>query len=614
MFRKIIANISFSPALASQLGFYARRLRKEEATRRLGLIFTALALVVQSFVVFSPPEPANASSRSDFVPGGVRSIDEYLKHYDRNLNNIKDLYSQLGITREEISAAKLSTVNSKRDGVFSWGLKSRFSSAQGERVYTLYKDNGEARKFFYRPLKLWDTSPYASANGSNYNMYVGYSAKFGWFAIHKNCGNLITKKTPKAKAPNYRCSTITATQLTRAKYRFTFTEKSTSGASYKNATFTFGDGAKKSTTSRNIEHSFSKPGSYVVSVAPKFVVGGKTVSANSPNCKTTVNVEQAPQPVAQCDELTISRAGTIRTLDASSSFANGAKITGYHFVVTRDGAVVYNKSFASSQNSYSTSFDASEPGVYEARVTVKTSLGEKTSGDCAGSFTVAPPAVCGLNPSLLASDPACQPCPGDENLWIKDNECVADVLFTKKARNMTQADVDATTRVASASDRIVYVLTARNEGKDVASVDFDENLADVTEYAQVIDEGGGSYDNDAKTLSWPAVELQPGEVQARMFTVQLASTIPATARGNSDATSYDCRMINTFGNAVEINVDCPQVKAVESAVTELPQTGPTANLLLAGGLLAIVTYFYARSRQLNTEIRLIRRDINSKTI
>jgi len=54
MFRKIVSNLAFSPALVGQLGFYAKRLRREEATRRVGLIFTALALVVQGFAVFTP--------------------------------------------------------------------------------------------------------------------------------------------------------------------------------------------------------------------------------------------------------------------------------------------------------------------------------------------------------------------------------------------------------------------------------------------------------------------------------------------------------------------------------------------------------------------------------
>ena len=41
MFKKIVSQLSFSPALVGQLGFYARRLRKEQFTRRLGMVFMA---------------------------------------------------------------------------------------------------------------------------------------------------------------------------------------------------------------------------------------------------------------------------------------------------------------------------------------------------------------------------------------------------------------------------------------------------------------------------------------------------------------------------------------------------------------------------------------------
>ena len=65
MFRKLVSNLPFSPALVGQLGFYARRLSKEQFTRRLGLIFTVLALIVQSFAILKPPEPTIAASQAD---------------------------------------------------------------------------------------------------------------------------------------------------------------------------------------------------------------------------------------------------------------------------------------------------------------------------------------------------------------------------------------------------------------------------------------------------------------------------------------------------------------------------------------------------------------------
>lgn len=69
-------------------------------------------------------------------------------------------------------------------------------------------------------------------------------------------------------------------------------------------------------------------------------------------------------------------------------------------------------------------------------------------------------------------------------------------------------------------------------------------------------------------------------------------------------------MTNAFGNSTDININCPVVKTVETATTELPTTGPTENMIFAGVILAIATYFYARTKQTNKEIRLIRKNIN----
>ena len=102
MFKKLISSLPFSPALVGQLGFYAKRLKKEEATRKLGLIFTALALLVQSFAVFQAPEAANAASSNDMVYGGFTTREQFLSNYDANKDNLKDVLKAVGITRADI--------------------------------------------------------------------------------------------------------------------------------------------------------------------------------------------------------------------------------------------------------------------------------------------------------------------------------------------------------------------------------------------------------------------------------------------------------------------------------------------------------------------------------
>lgn len=191
----------------------------------------------------------------------------------------------------------------------------------------------------------------------------------------------------------------------------------------------------------------------------------------------------------------------------------------------------------------------------------------------------------------------------------------ANVVVSKTAENVSQGNIDATKSTAHTSDRITFTLTAENKGGTAKNFIFDDTLSDVLEYATLVENGGGTFNEETKKLTWPAVSLKPGQKEVRTFTVRVLPAIPATPRGVSDMTSYDCLMQNTFYEAyVTIPVECPVPKVIEQVVPELPQTGPRENMLFAGIVLSIATFFYFRSRQLSTEVRLIRRDVNGGTI
>ena len=111
MFRKIISNLPFSPSFINELGFYAKRLRKEEATRRIGLILTALALVVQSFATFSPPESANAANSGDLVYGGFSNRTEMLSACKNNTQGFRDLIIHADITCEILANSKFGEIH-----------------------------------------------------------------------------------------------------------------------------------------------------------------------------------------------------------------------------------------------------------------------------------------------------------------------------------------------------------------------------------------------------------------------------------------------------------------------------------------------------------------------
>jgi uncharacterized repeat protein (TIGR01451 family) len=556
MFRKIVSNLPFSPALVGQLSFYAKRLRKEEFTRRLGLIFTALALVVQSLAVFSPPEAANASSGNDFISGGVKNINDYLRNYDANHNNIKDLFTVLGITRANIAAARTQEINSKT--TYSWGLMSRFSAIDGERTYTIGTSSGGTRTFYNRPLKAWDTGNNIKT-GSYYKAFVGRTDTGMWFALMYACGNLVLQSIP----PVPPCPAGTT-------------------GTYPNCT---------------------------PEIRKCSVPGKENLPENSPNCK--------PDPEASCSLLTISPLTDNRyQFDGKASAKYGATIKSYTYVVKRDGKLIDTKTVSSTSEINSYIYTQAEKGNYTVELTVDTSLGNQNGANCISSFNVTPPEMCTVNPSLPKSSPDCQPCPGNETIWIKDPKCKAELVQTKVANNISQNNVNATTVTAKAGDKVSYTITVENKGeRDATNVQLKENLADLLEYSGLIDNGNGTFNSTDKTLSWNPVAIKAKSKESRTFVVQLLNTIPTTNTGKSDQSSYDCVMTNAFGNSVNINVACPVEKVVvEQTVTELPHTGPRENMIFAGILGAVVVYFWARSRQLGKEVRLIRRDVHAGAI
>ncbi|HVI69035.1 MAG TPA: hypothetical protein VM581_01110, partial [Magnetospirillaceae bacterium] len=162
MFRKLVSNLPFSPALVGQLGFYAKRLRKEQITRKLGLFFTIFAIIIQSFAVFSPAEQVSASTGSSIIEGGIKSIGDILNVYDagaKGQNDYKDIMDYLGVTRAEIAAmnGSLTSVCSSDKSVISFGRQHHYSAAEGELVHNIPRQTGGFSTLYSVPLYRFDS-------------------------------------------------------------------------------------------------------------------------------------------------------------------------------------------------------------------------------------------------------------------------------------------------------------------------------------------------------------------------------------------------------------------------------------------------------------------------
>lgn len=555
MFRKLVSNLPFSPTLVEQIGFYAKRLRREELTRRTGLIFTIFALIVQGFTVFVPTTSANTSHASDLISGGVTSKSQILSYYDDQSHDYKKILTYVGITREELVSATVQTINSRDYGTdnnawLSWGRVSRFSAEQGEVKHSV----DSATTVYSRPLWRADTTDWTTVHGSTYEALVGNSATRGKFAILFMCGNVVTRTIPTPPTPITVC----------------------------------------------------RPGSGVITIN-----SSEKLSTDLPATST----ECMPKN-ATCQSVTVVKIDRTHFKFKASASLTNASISSYTFVIknTSTNTTAAHKVVSTTSTTAETdSVELRDAGSYSVSVTVSTSAGEKTSPNCESSFIVAPPDKCEVNPDLLKSDPACKPCAENSSLWYKDPECSPVVVQSKSVFNLTQG-VDATKVTAVGGDRIEYHLTVTNPGKVSATASFSEQLDDVLEYSSIQDLGGGVFNATDKVLGWSEVKLEPGQSQTHSFVVALPAAIPATARGQSEPTSYDCVMNNTFGNNTQVKVSCEAVKNVEQVVEQLPSTGPTENILFAGCLLAVVSFFWARSRQLGHEIRLVRKEFSSSGV
>jgi len=518
MFRKLVSNLGFSPALVGQLAFYAKRLKKEETTRRLGLLFTVFALIIQAFVVFAPPTSANSADSNDMCPGVTRDSEGTKKIkacYNNNTRHYQDIMTYFGISKSELWKAL--------DGNGSWRYTTTY-----QNWYT-----------FGHESRSSDVKNYSSAVAGK--LYARkwkntiQTRQWGWkgksgdteFIILADCGNLALKRLLN---PSAKCISLTASK-----------------------------------------HDIS--------------------------------------------------IGDSITLTAKSAVDDGAEIAKYDF--SQDGPGSNDAQFSVKTSAETATWQRTLPvaGTYKFNVNIDTTNNKDniTSKSCAEIVTVAAKPQeqkCPYNPALPLNDARCKPdCKSNPELA----GCAPDIDITKTAVNRSQNDINATTKKANAGDVIVYTISMKNNGKTAGVVALDDGLADALEYSQLTETGGGLYDSSSHTLSWGSITIQPGTTTTRQFVMTVYNPIPAMAKNQGSPDSYDCVMSNVVRKdgegIINIPVECPPVKqVVEQTVTELPHTGPTENMIVAGLLLAVVSYFYARARLMRKEVRLIRRDVNIGTI
>jgi hypothetical protein len=567
MVRNLLGNLAFSPSMLGSVGFYINRLKQEEFSRRLGLIFTASAVVLQSLAIVSPPEPAIAAGPNNIIYNGVLSVADLLDRYDRNdagkgKHDLQAIFSHYGISREDLAKAKPTTIKSidRNRQLRSIGRKAY--GKQGERAVPIQGGS----TVYERYLWSWDSGAH-----SKYTAFVGTTADGRWFAVLANCGNLVIDEPPPGPEDPIGEINATCEAITGWAYDPNQITKTVKVRVY-----------------LQLENGFKS--SYLI-------------SANLPEPRAPVAGNHGFKQVIPNKHKSSSRKTiyTVVALDASGGGRNTdlAKSVSIqtHCLSPEPEPCPYDRSITRTDNKC-------KECPYQDNVR-------------ADSKKCKPPQpeieTCTYNDELAENDPACVPCPHDAALWVDDDNCQEPFtlfVYDKKASNQTQNLADANGTTAQPGDILIYTLTVENLGNQTGKVVVEEDMSDVLEYAELIsvsDNGRKLSDNDAGLISWGEVELPGGQVIERTIAVKIKDNIPAAAALNSNPESNNLELRNVFHKkAVVINVPRPLAKTPEVLAATLPNTGPGTNAVLAALTLAASVYFYLRNRQLTKELALIK--------
>ena len=196
MFKKLLSNLPFNPSLIGEVSFYARRMHREEAVRRTGLVFIVLAMLVQVFAVVSPPEPTLAESNNDILRGGFSSREQAVNYCRMNTQDFANILAYYKVSCEALANASTHTVRSTDHNN---QLHSMGRVPQGPTIARTGKPTGEysvminGTEYFMRNLWAWDSGAYSS-----YKMLVVQNTQGQTIKIMFNCGNIVTigKYTP----------------------------------------------------------------------------------------------------------------------------------------------------------------------------------------------------------------------------------------------------------------------------------------------------------------------------------------------------------------------------------------------------------------------------------
>lgn len=199
-FRDIVTDYSLGLVKKSKLTFYAKRLAKETATRRLAAILVVGLLLFQFTVFLAPPKPSYAGSSYDLVAGGPFTKNSLITTvWNNNPENVQQVFNRLQITQAKMQSASTGTVCKGQD----WLSMGRFAdSGSTEFQPGIYIGPAESR---------WQQNCFEAIIGTDKVQDTLTGEWYEWGVV-LDCGNIILKRTtPPAPAKSIVCESLNTT-------------------------------------------------------------------------------------------------------------------------------------------------------------------------------------------------------------------------------------------------------------------------------------------------------------------------------------------------------------------------------------------------------------------
>lgn len=654
MFRKLISNLPYHPAVLEQVAFYSHRLRQEDSIRRSGFVVVILVLLLQMVTIISPSKPSLATSTNDIIYGAT-SKEQIREAYANNRdalgrNDIKIIYDHYGIGLEQISSAEPEKIYSTERDFISTGR----GTSPG--VDTFIPIDGVVDGGIYqRPLSNWD-----SGTESWYDTITGMSRYgFRFWLIINGCGNIVFENNalkPSVEITKKIIGSKIVSPGDTVDYLIEFRNTGPGTARNISITDDLPQGLSYLSYTSNTDLSEIIDGSSIVwKIA-------NTSSELPPsqrwfNINLKLKVKSINSSKQVCNSSIISATGiasvgsqnteeercitiTIPTCPGTGLPIPAGGITECT-VTCPDGSVVaYNQTCSKPQLSCQSLKSIGEPSwdsrKFETTFVMQAGAELKQIKYYVDNQLVAAQPIIGSASSQLFTykfskegtfniEAALEATSGEVQ---PSHGCTTSVIITKPASpeprintdktvtNLTQNITDANGTTANPGDKLKYTISVSNTGDATyhnlkLEGEYGESINDILEYSDLVDKEDASFTNQTNYLSWGSVDIQPGETIKKSFTVQIKSPLPTTPISASDPLSFDFTLQNRYGRLVTIKLDKPVTKIIEQTAKTLPNTGPGMSISLSIMLVIIIGYFYYRGRLLARETEIVRHSYNA---